>query len=232
MSGSNIKILISCHKEVVYVQNTIMEPIFIGAAISRQNLFGMLRDDIGENISDKNSSYCELTGQYWAWKNLDADYYGFCHYRRYFNFSKNSYPQDAWGMVLEQRPDKALTDKYGWHEESIQRCLEKAEIITTSLLDIRKFPDRNQSVYQQYASAEHLSIKDMDTILEIIEEKFPDYSQDAQGYINGHKSCFCNMFIMRRDIFFDYCQWLFDILAEFEARADMSHYNRQALRTP
>lgn len=232
MFGSNIKILISCHKETAYIQNTIMEPIFIGAAISKQALSGMLRDDIGENISDKNSFYCELTGQYWAWKNLDADYYGFCHYRRYFSFSENLYPQDAWGMVWEQRPDKALSDKYGWNEESIKHCLEKAEIITTSFLNIRKFPDRNKSVYQQYASADNLFIKDVDTILAIIKEKSPDYLQDAQDYVNGYRSCFCNMFIMRRDIFFDYCQWLFDILAEFETRTDMSHYNRQALRTP
>ena len=61
----------------------------------------MLHDDEGENISDKNPMYCELTAQYWAWKNLDADYYGFCHYRRYFNFSDTVYEEDPWGNVLD-----------------------------------------------------------------------------------------------------------------------------------
>ena len=45
--------------------------------------------DCGENggISEKNPEYCELTVQYYAWKNEEADAYGFCHYRRLFSFN-------------------------------------------------------------------------------------------------------------------------------------------------
>lgn len=57
------------------------------AALADHRFKGMQHDDEGENISYKNPYYCELTAQYWAWKNLDADYYGLFHYRRYFSFS-------------------------------------------------------------------------------------------------------------------------------------------------
>jgi len=43
-----------------------------------------------ENISEKNSTFNELTLTYWAWKNSMQDYIGFGHYRRYFVYNRIS----------------------------------------------------------------------------------------------------------------------------------------------
>jgi len=46
----------------------------------------MIGDDTGDNISEKNPTFCELTALYWAWMNLhDVEYIGLEHYRRQFN---------------------------------------------------------------------------------------------------------------------------------------------------
>jgi hypothetical protein len=48
---------------------------------------GMTADNTGLNISDRNPAWSEITGLYWAWKNMkDIDYIGLCSYRRFFNF--------------------------------------------------------------------------------------------------------------------------------------------------
>ena len=78
-----IKIYVVCHKKSYVPKNPYLYPIQVGASIAGTRLSDMLDDDEGDNISEKNKSYCELTAQYWAWKNDDADYYGFFHYRRY-----------------------------------------------------------------------------------------------------------------------------------------------------
>lgn len=81
---TNIKILIACHKPDKIYQDDIYTPIQVGKAISKYNL-NFIGDDTYDNISTKNPMYCELTAQYWAWKNIkDVDYIGLCHYRRYF----------------------------------------------------------------------------------------------------------------------------------------------------
>ena len=51
--------------------NEIYTPLFVGR--NGQDNLGFVSDDTGENISSKNSSYCELTGLYWMWKNSPAD---------------------------------------------------------------------------------------------------------------------------------------------------------------
>lgn len=89
MKNISIKIL-ECHhkKETSLRVDKIYSPIQVGRAISNEKL-DMLGDDTGDNISEKNRTYCELTATYWAWKNLDKiDFIGLCHYRRHFNLSK------------------------------------------------------------------------------------------------------------------------------------------------
>lgn len=84
-----IKIFVAQHKEAEVFQNDVYTPIQVGKAISKVDL-GILGDDTGDNISNKNGSYCELTAQYWAWKNVhNVEYIGFCHYRRYFETKIN-----------------------------------------------------------------------------------------------------------------------------------------------
>lgn len=78
-----LKIVIAAHKAFSPPSETGFVPLQVGAA--GKEPMGFARDDVGENISGRNAGYCELTGLYWAWKNLpDADAIGLCHYRRYF----------------------------------------------------------------------------------------------------------------------------------------------------
>jgi len=85
---SDIKILVCCHKEgKLKSKDDIYLPIQVGRALSNEKL-DMIGDDTGDNISGKNKNYCELTGLYWAWKNLkNVDYVGLCHYRRHFDIA-------------------------------------------------------------------------------------------------------------------------------------------------
>ena len=48
---------------------------------------GILRDNTGDNISEKGRMYCELTGLYWMWKNQSHDIVGLYHYKRMFNLN-------------------------------------------------------------------------------------------------------------------------------------------------
>ena len=85
MSGSKIQVYVVSHSEEDIRDidaNEIYVPLFVGRD-GKDNL-GFVSDDTGDNISGKNSSYCELTGLYWMWKNSDADIIGLVHYRRYF----------------------------------------------------------------------------------------------------------------------------------------------------
>ena len=81
---SKLKIFIANHKENNYIPECdFIQPVQVGSAFSKKQFDGMDKDNTGINISEKNPMYCELTAQYWAWKNIDVEYYGFFHYRRY-----------------------------------------------------------------------------------------------------------------------------------------------------
>ena len=222
----DIRIFVSCHKNVELFESSILQPIQVGSANSADTYFHMLGDDQGENISILNPMYCELTAQYWAWKNVNANYYGFCHYRRYFNFSDNQYKENAYGEIIDGHINSDTQIKYGLDDRSIRNVVEDNDIVITEIKDLRKMGGNYQTPLEQYREAPLLYEGDLFTSLSILRENHPDYEQDIELFINGNHSCFCNMYVMKKEIFFDYCEWLFPILEKLCEVKDMSHYSK------
>ena len=227
-----VRIFVSTHKDVNFFQGDVLQPVQVGATLRSGSIRHALRDDAGENISDLNPMYCELTTQYWAWKNVDAEYYGFCHYRRYFDFSPVRHSENPWGEIIADRICDETQREYRLDDASIREAVEGYDVITTEFKDLRHFPADYSTPHEHYEKAPQLHIDDLDRCMRLVAEMHPDYAEDVEAYLRGNTSCFCNMFIMRRGIFQDYCAWLFPILERFVAESDMSRYSREGLRTP
>lgn len=85
--NNQVRVYVAAHKPDEVRHDDVYIPIHVGRAISKykQEMADMVGDDTGDNISDKNSSYSEMTAHYWIWKNVhDVEYVGLCHYRRFF----------------------------------------------------------------------------------------------------------------------------------------------------
>ena len=213
---SGVKILVVCHKNTALLKSKILLPIQVGTALGKEKLENMLADDTGENISEKNPMYCELTAQYWAWKNLEADYYGFFHYRRYLNFSDRKYKEDRWGNVREDALSEAMKKKYALSDDKIETLVRDYDLIISEEKNVVSMPGKAANVYEQYKYGDSLHIEDLECISAIVKEKYPDYAEDLDVYLKGKYTCFCNMYIMKKELFHEYMEWLFSILFEFE----------------
>ena len=96
-------------------KSSIYHPMRCGAVYDESNST-IPGDNTGENISAKRMQYCELTVQYWAWKNYQADYYGLCHYRRYFSFSDTIFQQKRFNVIEDNSIEASLV-KYSLIDE-------------------------------------------------------------------------------------------------------------------
>lgn len=191
----NIKVIIATHKKYRMPDANIYLPVQVGSEGKRS--LGYQRDNIGENISIKNNSFCELTGLYWAWKNLNCDYLGLAHYRRYFSLRKKN---DKWASVLTSMEAQELCSKY--------------DVILTK--------KRRYYIETLYSHYEHTHYKEhLDITRKIISKKFPDYLNSFDKSIKQRSGYMFNMYIMKKNLSDEYCAWLFDILFELEKQIKM-----------
>ncbi|MGN8833857.1 DUF4422 domain-containing protein [Allisonella histaminiformans] len=202
-----IRILVAAHKKYWMPDDSVYMPIQVGAAL--HPALGYVLDNTGDNISDKNPNYCELTALYWAWKNLDADYIGLVHYRRYFT-RKEVYN-------IEKKKEQILDGKE-W-----ENILSKYPAVV---------PDkRNYYIETNRSHYNHAHYTDgLDLAEQIIKEKFPDYFPAFNTVMNRTWAHMFNMFVMRRDLFDDYMAWMFDILFEIEKRVDITGWDNYESR--
>ena len=218
MNSTEIKLLVCCHRPVEVPAHPLLVPIQVGAALSERHFPGFLHDDVGDNISARNRSYCELTAQYWAWKNITADYCGFFHYRRYL------YP-DACAKIpyrIGREATLPFLDKLGY--SGFAELIEKYDLIIPMGEDMRI------SVREHYAEAWFHHSEDLELVERIVRERSPEMIEAMERYLSGTVCYFGNIYIMKRKVFQDYCGWLFPILAEFDRRVDTSNYSVQEKR--
>lgn len=178
----------------------------------------LLRDDSGNHISNRNPGYCELTVQYWAWKNLDCDVCGLMHRRRYFDFSEDtvmdaqSKKKNIKPYRIFDEPTNRILQKINVNDNAVAALTEKYQVIAAAGENIFT------SVRNYYHKKDQQEFDDMSLITQIIAEQYPQYLEAAQRYLNGTYSYFCNMFIMEKTLFDHYSQWLFGIIEEYERR--------------
>lgn len=219
-----IKIFISCHKECNLLRNKYIQPIQVGCSVSGQHFNNMFHDDDGDNISYLNPMYCELTAQYWAWKNVDADYYGFMHYRRYFSFNPNLLPEDPYGNIVLDDLSADNLKKLYLDEETVRTLVPQYDVITLIPNEMRYLGAETVYQHAKEESPFH-RIEDLDKIIDIINTRHPEYKSSAEKYLNSSYGYFCNMYILRKEIFQAYCEWLFDILETHRKTNNFDEYS-------
>lgn len=205
----NTKILVVTHKNYDMPSDSIYVPIQSGSILNKD--LGYLRDDSGDNISDRNIAYNELCPLYWAWKNIDAENIGLVHYRRHLSLNKN-----------KKNIENVLT------LQQINKLFEKADII---LPPMRKY--YFESVYTHYVKSqknrEQLHSNDLKALKEIIIESHKDYLEAFNKVMSKNKAHMFHIFIMKKDKFNEYCEFLFDIAFKLEdklhsTRPDKTRY--------
>lgn len=173
----NIKLMIAAHKEVeVPKDRQLYLPVFVGSVLHDKIPKGFQPDNLGENISEKNPNFNELTAMYWAWKNLDADVIGLVHYRRFLSLHKKRNINN----VLKV--------------EEVENLLKKAPIILPQ--------KRNYYIetnYSHYVHAHHM--EPLDITRTVIAEKHPTYIDSFDQAMNSRKAHMFNMMIMKKKAF-------------------------------
>ena len=156
---------------------------------------GYTGDDTGDNISHLNHLFGELTGIYWIWKNYEGrENIGICHYRRYFTDERHLY----------------------FNEADFDRILSEYDVMTSNRLTADK------PYWNVYGDAHH--IEDMQAVGEAIKKLYPDDYDTFISVMEGCEHYYSNLCVMPRNLFDDYCSWLFSILFEVSEHIDPSQY--------
>jgi hypothetical protein len=181
-------------------------------------------DDAGDNISLQNRSYCELTAVYWLWKNYaqldELDYIGFMHYRRHFIFKTNYHLtiferirrlfSKSRSFVRVASMDSGYEEKFGLDAPTVRKAIAGYDVVVPAPQNLLTTVYTNFKLNQK--------IEYLDTALEVLREKYPQYTDVAQTCMRSSSAHWGNMFVMRPAAFKEYCDFVFSIMQETEKR--------------
>ncbi|ONI45622.1 hypothetical protein AN642_01345 [Epulopiscium sp. SCG-B10WGA-EpuloA2] len=234
----NIKIFVAHNKEnSITVDNSLYQNIKVGHIDSSTKF---ISDNTGDNISTKYDKYCELTAQYWAWKNSDADYYGLCTEDKYLSFAKNDIRNNINKPVkypyLNKEPIVEAPIRYEYlnsiaieqmnlfEQPMIEEITKYDMLITTSL----KFDITVMEQFENYVPL--VEDNKLKLTLEVIKELSPQMYPSATSYIYGNIYYPGQLYIMKKELFHEYCTWSFALLEELENRIDFTNCSEEGYK--
>ena len=202
-----VTIIVATHKKYRMPKEPCYLPLHVGKKGKAD--IGFVGDDTGDNISEKNPYYCELTGLYWLWKNVSSDYMGLVHYRRYFAGKRSFLKKDPFERIAGQ--------------SEIEKVLRKTDIIVP-----KKRHYYIESLYSHYA---HTHYKEhLDITRNILVNNYPEYVEAFDRVMKRTSAHMFNMLIMSRERCNEYCEWVFSVLKELEKHIDIDAYNSYQAR--
>lgn len=232
-SQATIQIFVShrIDQDNASVDNPLYVDIRCGAALDKNDHATMTGDNTGDHISHKRMIFNEYTVMYWAWKNAEADYYGLSHYRRFLSFSDNKHKAGPLKQVFVNEFTPYTQSVFGLlDEESIRQQVTSADIIVSYDYDMRKDCTRDyisKSVreiwlkhFSSYLKGEHF-----DLVLTLILKHAPELYDDAVEYMNGSRFRGFNIFVMKKGLFHELCEFMFPILFEFDGAIDKTGFS-------
>ena len=191
----DIYIGVAAHMPYKIINDINYHAIHVGAK-GKKTIQGYVRDDSEQdNISEINSSFCELTALYFIWKNIDARYKGLVHYRRYFGRPHLQLNNNPWKKILSS--------------SDLENYLGKADVILPKKRHY--IIETNYSHYRNAHKEEALQVT-----RDAISFLFTDYLQSFDAVMGTRSAHMFNMFIMRDELFDVYSEWLFTILFEVQ----------------
>lgn len=207
MTKRNVEIYVATHKEYSFPNDEMYIPIMVGAAMRPKNELKYMTDDSGQNISNLNSNFNELTALYWIWKNCDASIVGLEQYRRYLvgkQSRKNSF-------------NNLLTRK------DIDILMRNVDMILPS--------PRNYVIESNYSHYIHAHEKaPIEKLKIIMNREYSKYYPALLKVLGKRKAHMFNMFIMKKQPFQEYCDWLFGVLFKLKEEVDISDYTQNEQR--
>lgn len=223
------KIYISHFQQAFVVESESLTPIQVGAALSPVRL-DMLGDDTGNNISDDNPLYCELTSHYWAWKNdSESTHFGFFHYRRFLDLKGHKeHPKDSPHGIIEDDLGSEKLAEYGLDDETISNVVGRADLIVPRPYNVRSAGFR--TVEQHYRGSPDHRGKDFQVARKVVAEISPEYSKAFEKMAGGSLLYPANIFIATRELFESYASWIFPVLNAIRLAVDSTGYNSSEMR--
>jgi len=198
---ADIKIFQTFHKAFPRNNNVSwIQPIGVNGYMEG----GFISDSSGIQISQLNPSYCELTAQYWVWKNIHTQYVGFYHYRRYLNFIFDTTWKE--GFAFSTPGTQGMLDYLSSPQQL--DCLRRILAISDIVIPAKyASPLTIAEHYKSHHIAEHWEF-----FIALIQEKYPQDHRFTELFSLTNLNTVYNIFVMKKSLFDQYCTELFSIL--------------------